>query len=313
MVKYFYQVILKYINRERGVFMNRRTIGIVKCIIIMGIDVWTCYYFTNDWQITTIISVCIALYAFLFGEMFITVKEGGIVLENLDQLTKGKLAGAVDLMLKQYEQKFGKRKKVKVYLIPDDSKFNAYAYGYRKIGITSDALSSMDMYSTAAVLSHELGHIEGLDVCVKRLLLANLFGILAILGISQLVCGAIVLLVCICIVWIMNSCLGLYIGLGLLKVLTKVGKGLISAVIILAQSFIALLERQSEFAADDFACILGFGMQLQMVLDRYIGENLPAQSLGDILYATHPKTKKRIARIEKKIGIEERTLANVRM
>lgn len=292
--------------------MNRRFIGILKCITIMGLDGWFCYHLSNDWQITTVVLGCAALYAFFLGEMFATLKEGAIRLDKLDHVSKSKLSIGVELMLKQYEQKYGKRKNLKVYLIPDDSQFNAYAFGIKKIGITSDALTSMDSYSAAAVLSHELGHIEGLDVCVKRLLFANMLGLLAILGMAGTMWVVIALFICMGIVWLLDSWFGLYIGIGIFKGFTKIGKGILSIGLVTAQSVIALLDRRNEFAADEFACTLGFGTQLAMVLDRYVGETAPANSLSDIMYATHPKTRKRIARIEKKLESEVTTLQNIR-
>jgi len=293
--------------------MNRRLIGILKCITIMGFDGWLCYYLSNNWQITAIILGCIALYAFFLGEMLVIMKESGIRLDKLDCLSKSKLSGGAELMLKQYEQKYGKRKNLKIYLIPDDSQFNAYAFGIKKIGITLDALTSMDSYSTAAVLSHELGHIEGLDVCVKRLLFANMLGLLALLGIGGMIWVVIALFICMGIAWLLDSCFGFYIGIGIFKGLTKIGKGILSIGLITAQAIIAFLERRNEFAADEFACTLGFGTQLAMVLDRYVGETAPANSLSDIMYATHPKTRKRIARIEKKLESEVTALQNIRL
>ena len=80
--------------------------------------------------------------------------------------------------------------------------------------------------------------------------------------------------------------------------------------LVILQSAIALLDRRNEYMADKFAFTLGFGTQLAMVLDRYVGETAPANSLSDIMYATHPKTRKRIARIERMLERDVTTLQN---
>lgn len=281
--------------------MSRKITDILKCVAIMGFNGWFCYYLTDNWQMTILVLGCVIMYAFFLGEIFITIKDEAILLDRLDHMYQNKLSVGVELMLKQYERVYRKKRKLKVYLIPNDSQFNAYAFGFRKIGITSDALTAMDSYSIAAVLSHELGHIERLDVCVKRLLFANMFGILITLGIAEVMWAIIALVICIGIAWLLDNCLGFYIGIGIFKGFTKIGKGILSVGLVVMQAIIAFLDRKNEYNADEFACSLGFGTQLAMVLDRYIGETAPAQSLSDIMYATHPKTRKRVARIEKKL------------
>lgn len=282
--------------------MNRKIMGIIKCGIILVIDAGLLFYFINDYLISSIILGLIILYAFFFGELFATM--GAIRLDKLNYSYQSKLAGSVELMLDQYEYIYGKRKNIKVYLIPDDSQFNAYAFGLRKIGITSEALNLMDRYSVAAVLSHEMGHIENFDVCIKRLLIVNMLGTLTILGIMQMIWGVVIFIIYMILIWILNSFIGVYIGSGIFKVLTTIGKGIIHIFLVLMQSIIAFVERGSEYKADEFACVLGYGAQLAMILERYIGEIPPAQSLSDIIYATHPKTVKRVARIEKKMQKE---------
>ena len=284
--------------------MSRRVSGALKCTAILGFDGCLCYYLSEDWRITSIVLSCIAIYAFWIGELLITLKEGAIRLDKLDHLSRGKLSDGVALMMGQYEQVYGKKRKLTVYLIPDDSQFNAYAFGYRKIGITSDSLASMDRYSTAAVLSHELGHVEGLDICIKRILLANM------LGMAHIIWLAIALLLCIGIMWLFDNYFGIYIGAGIFKGLRNIGKGILGIGLVILQSAIALLDRRNEYMADKFACTLGFGTQLAMVLDRYVGETAPANSLSDIIYATHPKTRKRIARIERMLERDVTTLQN---
>lgn len=285
---------------EEVIFMNKRVLGYVRALIILILDGGLIQYYLHDWRITVMAIGCITLYAFYLGECFATLRVGGVRLDKLDALNKSKLSQGYEILKKQYSRIYGKDLNLKVYLIPEDS-FNAYAFGIKKIGITSDALSSLDATSVAGVLAHEVGHVIGLDVVVKRLLFANLFGLSIILLISQMIWWVIALLTCIGIAWLFNSCLGIYISAGLFKGLTKISKGIFGVIISLAQSFISLIDRSREYAADSFACDLGFSSQLAFVLDRYVGETPPARCISDLLYATHPKTVKRIARIEKKM------------
>lgn len=290
--------------------MNRRFRGILKSLVILGADAGLIYYFFHDWRIVTGAICCIALYAFVLGESLAPLKSRAIRIDNLDHVTKSKLSAGFDLAMREYESKMGSRRNIIPYLVPDDSEFNAFAFGSKKVGITQDALRSLDSYSIAAVLSHELGHIEGLDVCIKRLLFSNLLGLLALFGIAGMMWIVMAFVAFMIITWIFDGFLGFYLGLGLFKGLSKLGKGVAHFILSVAQAFILLIDRRNEFAADEFAVFLGFGNQLSMILERYIGETAPANSLSDLMYATHPKTRKRIARIEEKLHTDLMTYRN---
>lgn len=290
--------------------MNKRFWGGVKALVILILDgMLVQYYLFYDWRITFIVIGCITLYAFYISEFFSTLKVGGVRLDKLDALSRSKLRQGYEILKKQYYRTYGKELNLKVYLIPEDS-FNAYAFGIKKIGITSDALLCLDANSIAGVLAHEVGHVIGLDVVIKRLLFINLLGLSLVLLISQVVWLLVVLLICVGITWLFNNCIGIYLSVGLLRGLTKISKGIFGVILSLAQSFISLLDRSKEYSADSFACDLGFGFQLSFILSRYVGETPPARCISDLLYATHPKTAKRVARIEKKIEKERMQIIN---
>lgn len=291
--------------------MDRRFKGILKCLLILGADAGLLCYIFNDWRIVTGVICCIALYAFVVGESLAPLQYGAIRIDNLDHFTKAKLSSGFDLAMREYENKIGKSRNIVAYLIPDDSEFNAFAFGRKKVGITQDALRTLDSYSIAAVLSHEFGHVEGLDVCVKRLLFANLLGLLVLFGITGIMWIVIAFIFFIIMAWIFDSFWGFYLGLGIFKGLSKIGKGVAYIILSVAQAFILLIDRKNEYAADEFAVFLGFGNQLSMILERYVGETAPANSLADLMYATHPKTRKRIARIEKKLHTELMIYKNI--
>ena len=289
--------------------MNKRFFGYVRAAIILILDSVLIQYYLHDWCITSITIGCIILYAIFFSEIFSTLKVGGVRLDKLDALSRSKLGQGYEILKKQYYRIYGKELNLKVYLIPEDS-FNAYAFGIKKIGITSDALLCLDVNSIAGVLAHEVGHVIGLDVVVKRLLFINLLGLSLVLLISQVVWLLVVLLICIGIAWLFNNCIGIYVSAGLLRGLTKISKGILEVILSFAQSFISLIDRSREYSADSFACDLGFGFQLSFILSRYVGETPPARCISDLLYATHPKTAKRVARIEKKMEKERVQIIN---
>lgn len=281
--------------------MKKKIYGYIKVFSIVLIDSILLKYYINNWLITDIIVGSIILYSFCFGELFSIVRADAIYLDKLDEMRKNKLLLGYDILKKQYYHKYGRKLKVKVYLIPDEYNFNAYAFGIHRIGITSDAVSRLDSYSISACLAHELGHTLSLDIVVKRLLIANFFVISSILVVTQLICELIIILICMMIICLVNSYIGVYVTTGLLKKLNKIIKRIFGVIIILLQGFIALVDRNREYAADELACDLGFSYQLLFVLKYYVGEVPLAQCIGDLLYATHPKTAKRITKIEKKM------------
>lgn len=286
---------------RNGVFLlisKMRMKGILKCLVIIVVDIALLKSFINDWRIISVIMAGVILYAFWLGEAFSTAFSA-IKAYKLDAIYQNKLVNSADLMLHQYEMYYGKRKKITFYLIPDDSQLNAFCFGRKKIGVTSEAVNSLDGYSLAAVLSHEMGHIEGLDVCVRRLLLSNMLAGILILGGAYAFCVVFALIIAMMVLWLMDSWFGFYLSKGIFKGFLTVGKAMFNIGVVSMQSVIAFIGRRDEFAADGLAVKIGFGPQLAMVLERYIGEVTPAQSLRDVLYATHPKTRKRIARIEK--------------
>lgn len=284
--------------------MRRRICGVIRCILLMMFDAAGMYYLFHDWVAVAIGLFAICLWIFVLSEPISILRMGAIRLDKLDAMYKGRLQPGVDELLQRYHAYIGKEKSsIKVYVIPDDSEVNAYAFGIRKIGITTDALKTLDNRMAAAILSHELGHIQAWDVCVKRLLMINMLGIGMVLLAMQAMWIIIGFAIAMLFVWVFGSgFMGTWIGIGLVKAFAKLGKGVSSIILAVVQSFIAIADRQREFKADEFAAELGYGRELIFVLDRYVGETLPAKNLSDVLYATHPKTRKRVCRLEKKMN-----------
>lgn len=179
---------------------------------------------------------------------------------------------------------------IRLKLIRDPAP-NAFAIGRKTICVTEGLLNLSDE-EIMAVLAHELGHLA-----YKHSTIQLLIG-----GGNVLIAGCLMIIKLVC--WMITGLFALFalgsgkLGKGILMVLI----GSISTVSIwlwtrFCMLFLMWSMRQNEFVADEYAFKLGYGAVLASVLDRHMC-SAPENGLLKALYATHPHSDDRIARLQ---------------
>lgn len=180
--------------------------------------------------------------------------------------------------------------KYHLYVKRDDT-LNAFAVGRDNICVHTGLLNVMNAPQVAAIVAHEMGHIQNNDT---------------IYGVG---CGAIA--------WAGNGVVQLYVTfIRILSIFASLPIiGWLIAIIILfvnlqlwvMQFFLNLplqlinmfSSRQNEYAADRYACEIGLGRELYeglSILMKFSGES--KMGFFSNLMSTHPATPKRLARIQ---------------
>lgn len=180
---------------------------------------------------------------------------------------------------------------VKVMIIHDSAP-NAFALGKRTLCIT-DGLLSLSDDMILGVLAHEIGHLAYGHTVIQLLIGGgNVFisGCLLLIKISY---------------WIFSAIMGLFaIGSrsGVMGLVTALFAGISTALSWLWVKFCMLFlmwsMRQNEYVADEFACKIGFGLELATVLDQHISD-VPHNGFIRALYATHPCNDDRVAALQR--------------
>lgn len=173
---------------------------------------------------------------------------------------------------------------------------NAFAIGRKTICVTEGLLNLSDG-EIMAVFAHELGHLAYKHTAIQLL----------IGGGNAFIAGCLLLIKLGC--WMITAVFTLFaigsrrLGRGL--IMTLVGS-ISTAVIWLWTKFCMLFlmwsMRQNEYVADEYAFQLGYGTILASVLDEHMC-SAPENGLLKALYATHPHSDDRIARLQE-LGAE---------
>lgn len=179
---------------------------------------------------------------------------------------------------------------IRLKIIHDQSP-NAFAIGRRTICVT-DGLLNLSDEEIMAVFAHEVGHLAYQHSAIQLLIGGgNLFisGFLLIIKVACWIVTGIFALVGIST----RSFLG-----GFFMTLF----GSLSTVLIwlwtkFCMLFLMWSMRQNEYVADEYAHQLGYGAILASVLDRHMC-SAPNNGLLKALYATHPHSDDRVARLQ---------------
>ncbi len=239
----------------------------------------------------------------LVGCYFVTVL---ISLSPIGEWTLAALAGAKEI----------KRKDIKIRLIPllevvfeqakqrtpsminsirlkiiHDQSVNAFAIGRRTICVT-DGLLNLSDEEIMAVFAHEVGHLTYQHSAIQLLVGGGNLFISGFLLIIKVMC------------WIVTGIFAL-VGIGTRSFwggffMTLFGS--LSSVLIwlwtkFCMIFLMWSMRQNEFVADEYAYHLGYGNILASVLDRHMC-SVPNNGLLKALYATHPHSDDRVAKLQ---------------
>ena len=168
---------------------------------------------------------------------------------------------------------------------------NAFAIGRRTICVT-DGLLNLSDREIMAVFAHEVGHLAYQHSALQLLIGGGNLFVSGILLMVKVVC------------WMVT---GLFTLIGLSTrsfwgtLLMTLFGSLSTAMIWLWTKFCTLFlmwsMRQNEYVADDYAFQLGYGATLASVLDRHMCSQ-PNNGLLKALYATHPHSDDRVARLQ---------------
>ena len=168
---------------------------------------------------------------------------------------------------------------------------NAFAIGRRTICVT-DGLLNLSDREIMAVFAHEVGHLAYQHSALQLLIGGGNLFVSGILLMVKVVC------------WMVT---GLFTLIGLSTrsfwgtLLMTLFGSLSTAMIWLWTKFCTLFlmwsMRQNEYVADEYAFQLGYGATLASVLDRHMCSQ-PNNGLLKALYATHPHSDDRVARLQ---------------
>lgn len=245
-----------------------------------------------------VLAVISAIYALSFGE-WLGRKQMGAVLCNPTQGRKQeKLKNCFERVKTkaEHDSKY-LFKGVKVYYIPSDQ-INAYAFGWRSIGVTDGALN-LDTRTVEALIAHEYGHIANGDAVLNMVMTVNCLGIAAILAFYQfafLVAIYIIVLIA-CLVGVMRfSFVSYFITNKITALVRWIGEFVQHGALILCEIVIRLVGRKGELLADEYASNLGYGFYLKNFLTRF-SDDRQRQNFFEVIYSTHPSNDIRIANI----------------
>ena len=137
-----------------------------------------------------------ALYAFFIGEWYARKKYSAISCDASFSSQRDKLQRCFLRVNTKANQKYAHMpKNTKIYIVPDQ-KIQAYAFGWRSIGVTEGALN-LDTRTLEALIAHEYGHIVNGDSVLNMVLSASAISLVALLAFYQFAFIAVVYLIVI--------------------------------------------------------------------------------------------------------------------
>lgn len=174
----------------------------------------------------------------------------------------------------------------------NEKECNAAAFGKNHIILTRGCIDELGTLPLAGILAHETGHIHNGDTRITLLMACmGFFGNLAanLLNCTVTICGwlmwiPIVNFMLAAYTWAVGICLTL------------------AHYIVDAPTYLItlLFSRYDEYAADSYACKLGYAQELYDGLSYITQGEIPTGFFGNI-WSTHPVTKKRLERIQRYI------------
>lgn len=244
------------------------------------------------------LAVIAAIYALSFGE-WLGRKQMGAALCNPTQGRKQeKLKNCFERVKTKAELDCKYLfKGVKVYYIPS-AQINAYAFGWRSIGVTDGALN-LDTRTVEALIAHEYGHIVNGDAVLNMVMTVNCLGIAVILAFYQFAfLAAIYIIVLIAyLVGVMRfSFVSYFITNKITALVRWIGEFVQHSALNLCEIVIRLVGRKGELLADEYASNLGYGFYLRNFLTRF-SDDRQRQNFFEVIYSTHPSNDIRIANI----------------
>lgn len=277
--------------------MLQRIRAIVTICVILGIDFYACNSAVGT-RAAAVFTGIILLYSFWLGEFIALRSAAAIPIKRIkDNWERKRLESGFEQLKKEVGSTIKYYTKCKLYLIPDDS-VNTYAFG-TTIGITRGALNCLDEGTMSAVLAHEISHVICMDSVINRLLFAHVLVIMSALILTHfaVIAVACLIVLVLCLLGMRFNLFTFFLTRRVFSILRK-GVSLIQHLVLsILQVIMSLISRGCEYRADLFSCKMGYGYQLEYFLERFTNIN-HKRTLAEVLYDSHPSSKKRIERIE---------------
>lgn len=234
-----------------------------------------------------IVTVLISLSP--IGEWTLSALAGAKEIQRKD--IKIRLIPLLEIVFEQAKQKTPSMvDSIRLKIIRDESP-NAFAIGRKTICVT-DGLLNLSDEEIMAVFAHEVGHLAYQHSAIQLLIGGGNLFVSGCLLVIKVVCWAITALFALVGISTRSFWGGFFMTLF----------GSLSAVLIwlwtrFCMLFLMWSMRQNEFVADEYAYNLGYGDILASVLDRHMC-TAPEKGLLKALYATHPHSDDRVARLQ---------------
>lgn len=274
-----------------------RFYGILKIAFILALNFVVIYSLFDNLYIASIAVGIISVYV-LFGGYLVLQKEGAVSSKNLPTYQKNRLEAAKAQLVTDVKSTSGSNiSGIKLYLVPDDDKMNATAYGFNCVSVTRSTFNNADPITLNAVLAHEISHILNFDAEFNRAVFCSVTLLVGVLSIMSFATMAIIFLI-----FLILSCFRSWLGVMVFQGTTKTVGGIFSllqrGVVVIYRLLLNMASRHAEYRSDEYSCMLGYGMQLSHFLAIAEPANQRQLTLTEAIYRSHPPTAKRIARLE---------------
>lgn len=230
--------------------------------------------------------------------------SGAVELDSLPEAERFLLANTFETVLEAAECVGYNMKNPRIFLSSEDT-MNAFNCG-NCIVVNKPLLISG---SLEGIIAHEVKHFHFHDSYTSCLISNTItlffIGLMIILGAGVFL---IVLFTFLVIALVFGSTAGAIVGGVVGKLLNFIKEIFLKVNLFLARSIEMALSRFTEYKADEFAVITGFGSQLKHFLEMN-RSNDNTLSVTEQLLSTHPSDGKRIARIERMEVVYEQQLA----
>ncbi|MGS0932825.1 MULTISPECIES: M48 family metalloprotease [Bacillus] len=188
-------------------------------------------------------------------------------------------------------------KKADLFLI-DDEGINAFALGFKTIGLTSAAMRNLSDGELKAVLAHEYAHLAFKDT-LHLVMFNSSFTILSIALLPLYVMGFFICFILGCIEGLLNGGSNPSVSGGLLNIFFRLVGWCYITYCRLGFYFVNIGSRDFEYRAGEVAAKAGFGDELLEFFYRIEREHIDVRKgFIALLASTHPYTAYRIENIE---------------
>jgi Zn-dependent protease with chaperone function len=275
-----------------------RFFGRLKVALVLAVDFFIIYSLFKSYYVAALVVGLIGLYA-LFGGYPVLWKARAIRSYKLPEPQRKRLETARMQLIAEANAASGVNiSRLKVYLIPGDNTLNAHAYGGNCVSVNLGTLNSTDLDTLKAVLAHEISHTVNCDTAFTRALFCSVNLLVRALSLLSFVLVIIAYLFLL-ILRLFRLRLGALIFSGTATGLRRMISLTQRSILWLYRTVISIVRRKAEYRCDKYAGTLGYGNQLAHFLAMAESGGRQKLTLTQILYRSHPPTKKRIARLKK--------------